>query len=61
MSRPLEKTLCHACGADLSDADPGWECNCGIAVCTEPDCFEECFKLVAAGEGTRCLSCGEVL
>jgi len=27
-------------------------------VCSDPDWFAECFKLVASGEATRCLACG---
>jgi hypothetical protein len=61
MTLPLQKSLCESCGSDLSGAERGWECDCGVAVCTEPGCFEECFKLVAEGEATRCLACGEVV
>jgi hypothetical protein len=38
----------------------GWECECGVVVCTDQECFDEYFKEVAAGEGTRCLTCGLV-
>jgi hypothetical protein len=50
---------CHQCGRSLAGAaDVAWECECGIRVCGDPDCFAECFKLVASGEATRCLTCG---
>jgi len=50
---------CHNCGRSLAGpADVAWECECGIRVCGDPDCFAECFKLVASGEATRCLTCG---
>jgi len=50
---------CHYCGRPLAGpADVAWECECGIRVCGDPDCFAECFKVVASGEATRCLSCG---
>jgi hypothetical protein len=50
---------CQNCGKSLAGpADVGWECECGIRVCTDPDCFAESFKLVASGEATRCLTCG---
>ena len=52
---------CHNCGRSLAGAaDVAWECECGIRVCSDPDCFVECFKLVASGEATRCLTCGLV-
>jgi hypothetical protein len=31
-----------------------------VAVCPEPECFEEYFKQVADGEATRCRTCGLV-
>lgn len=50
---------CQNCGRTLArPADVGWECECGIRVCTDADCFAECFKQVAGGEATRCLTCG---
>ncbi len=50
---------CRNCDRPLAGpADVGWECECGIRVCSDPDCFAECFKLVASGEATRCLTCG---
>ena len=50
---------CHNCSRSLARAaDVAWECECGIRVCSDPDCFAECFKLVASGEATRCLTCG---
>ena len=53
---------CRNCGRPLrSPSDVGWECDCGVRVCTEPDCFEQWFRRVAEGEATRCLSCGNVV
>jgi hypothetical protein len=53
------KLACHNCGRSLAaSADVGWECECGVRVCSDPDCFSECFKVVASGEATRCLDCG---
>lgn len=50
---------CRNCRRGLPLAgEVGWECECGVAVCTEPECFAEYFRLVAGGEATRCLSCG---
>ena len=52
---------CRGCGRRLaSEAEVGWECECGVVVCTDPACFEEHFKRVAGGEATRCRSCGLV-
>jgi hypothetical protein len=52
---------CRNCGRALdTPAQVGWECECGVRVCTDPDCFAEWFKPVAGGEATRCLSCGLV-
>jgi hypothetical protein len=52
---------CRACGRTLATpAEEGWECECGVVVCTDRDCFEEYFKVVAEGEGTRCRTCGLV-
>lgn len=52
---------CHHCERSLAGpAEVGWECDCGIRVCREPECFAECFKQVAGGEATRCLTCGLV-
>jgi len=52
---------CRACGREIGElAALGWECECGVVVCTDPDCFAEYFKVVAEGEGTRCLTCGLV-
>ena len=54
-------TTCDVCGATLAGpAEVGWECECGVRVCRERDCFDERFKLVAGGEATRCLTCGLV-
>jgi hypothetical protein len=36
----------------------GWECECGVKVCSKGECFEEYFKVLAAGEATRCRTCG---
>jgi hypothetical protein len=63
MARPEEAASrrCRSCQRALPEAaEVGWECECGTAVCTDPECFEEWFKLVAGGEGTRCLSCGQI-
>jgi hypothetical protein len=52
---------CRNCGRELAaPAEIGWECECGIVICTEADCFDEFFKTVAGGEGTRCRTCGLV-
>ena len=52
---------CRNCGSALATPpDVGWECECGIVVCTEPGCFDEYFKTVAGGEATRCRTCGLV-
>ncbi len=52
---------CRNCGRRLeSPRDVGWECDCGVRVCQDPDCFAEHFKTVAGGEATRCLDCGLV-
>jgi hypothetical protein len=52
---------CRACEKPLlAPGDVGWECECGVAVCADPTCFEEYFKLLAGGEATRCRSCGVV-
>ena len=53
--------ICRNCGRSLAGpTDVGWECECGLRVCTDPDCFAEWFKHVAGGEATRCLTCGLV-
>ena len=52
---------CRACGREIGEpAGVGWECECGVVVCTDAECFGEFFKYVADGEGTRCLTCGLV-
>jgi hypothetical protein len=52
---------CRSCGRPLGGpGDIGWECDCGVLVCAEAECFEEYFKTVAGGEGTRCRTCGLV-
>jgi hypothetical protein len=56
-----ESRRCRSCGRELgSPAEVAWECECGVAVCTERACFDECFKVVASGEATGCLICGLV-
>jgi len=56
-----EPKRCRACARVLpSPDDLGWECECGVVVCPEPECFEEFFKQVAGGEATRCRTCGLV-
>ena len=53
---------CRNCGRSLEAAsEVGWECECGVLVCSEPECFDEFFKAVAGGEATRCRSCGLVV
>ena len=50
---------CRSCSHALeSPGEYGWECECGIVVCMDRDCFEQYFKPVAGGEATRCLTCG---
>ena len=52
---------CRNCGRVLSRAeDIAWECECGIRVCEDPDCFAEWFKRVGDGETVRCLTCGSL-
>jgi len=58
---PESPRRCRACGRALESPDDfGWECECGVAVCANPECMDECFKTVASGEGTRCRTCGLV-
>jgi hypothetical protein len=53
---------CKACGRALdAPGDVGWECDCGVVVCTQDECVSEYFRFVAGGEATRCLACGAVL
>jgi hypothetical protein len=60
MTDPVPRR-CRACGREVREpAGVGWECECGVVVCTDAECFGEYFKVVAAGEGTRCLTCGLV-
>jgi hypothetical protein len=60
-SRAAAARRCRSCGRELSTpSDTGWECECGVAVCTSAECFEEFFKAVADGEATRCRTCGAV-
>ena len=60
-SEPAAAKRCLSCGRELlAPSDMGWECECGVVVCTNPECFEECFKAVADGEATRCRTCGLV-
>jgi molybdopterin/thiamine biosynthesis adenylyltransferase len=52
---------CQACRKPLlSPADAGWECECGVLVCADADCYEDYFKTVAGGEGVRCRTCERV-
>ena len=62
MAAPDPKRMsCRNCGRSLSGpAEVGWECECGVRVCGDADCFQEWFKEVAGGEATRCLTCGLV-
>jgi hypothetical protein len=57
---PEPSRLCQSCHDALDPAHTGWECECGVAVCDDPSCFEEYFKHVAGGEATRCFTCGIV-
>jgi hypothetical protein len=53
---------CRACDRPLqSPRDVGWECECGVVVCSREECVDKYFRFVAGGEATRCLSCGAVL
>jgi hypothetical protein len=53
---------CQACARELvAPKDVGWECECGVRVCTREDCIAEYFRFVAGGEATRCLTCGAIL
>ncbi|HXB55195.1 MAG TPA: hypothetical protein VN461_10455 [Vicinamibacteria bacterium] len=55
------RRLCRACAGEVtSPTDLGWECECGVVVCTDPACYEEYFKGVGGGEGVRCRTCGLV-
>lgn len=59
---PREARRCHDCGRELrAPEDVRWECDCGVAVCSDDECFEEYFKILADGESTRCRSCGLVV
>ena len=59
---PQSARVCRGCQKLLqTPGDVGWECRCGVVVCTQEGCVEEYFKFVAGGEATRCLSCGEIL
>jgi hypothetical protein len=51
---------CASCGEETEPSKVGWECDCGVVVCSEAGCFEEYFKHVAGGEATRCFTCGTV-
>ena len=51
---------CRGCERELAPAEVGWECECGIVVCSDPACLDEFFKAVAGGEATRCRTCGLV-
>ena len=60
MTAPFPR-WCRACGREIREpAAVGWECECGVVVCTETECFGEYFKQVAGGEATRCRTCGLV-
>jgi hypothetical protein len=53
---------CKACARPLANpGDIGWECECGVVVCSDEECTTEYFRFIADGEATRCLSCGAVL
>lgn len=59
---PPAARRCRACGREIREpAGIGWECECGVVVCTDAECFGEYFRQVADGEGTRCLTCGLVM
>ena len=56
---PAEPRRCRACAREVTSPSLlGWECECGVLVCTDPACYEEYFKWVADGEGVRCRTCG---
>ena len=62
VATPRPAAPCRSCGRPLAaPSDVGWECQCGVVVCTTDSCIEDYFKFVAKGEATRCLSCGEIL
>ena len=53
---------CRACQRTMrTPGEVGWECDCGVVVCTSEECVSEYFRFVAGGEATRCLTCGAVL
>ena len=53
---------CRACDRSLpTPSDVGWECECGVVVCSNEECVAEYFKFVAGGEETRCLTCGALV
>jgi hypothetical protein len=63
MSKPATGSAisCQACGqAIAAPDDAGWECECGVFVCREADCFDEYFKSVGGGEGVRCRTCEHI-
>jgi hypothetical protein len=52
---------CEACKQAFTRPDePGWECECGVFVCQEAECFDEYFKKIGGGEAVRCRTCGHV-
>jgi hypothetical protein len=52
---------CRACAREITrPSEVGWECECGVVVCTDSECYEEYFKGVGGGEGVRCRTCGLV-
>ena len=54
-------TSCEACGFAITrPEEAGWECECGVFVCMEADCFDEYFKRVGGGEGVRCRTCAHI-
>jgi len=61
MSDSGDRRWCQSCKKTIEHpSETGWECECGVVVCSETDCYEEYFKTVAGGEGVRCRSCGHV-
>ena len=63
MSEPATAAprTCDVCYEPIAGAvETGWECECGVVVCTDADCYDECFKTVASGEGVRCRACGHL-
>jgi hypothetical protein len=62
VAAPEAPRRCKACDRTLeAPGDIGWECECGVIVCSQEECVSDFFRFVGGGEATRCLSCGAVL